>query len=109
MLFGSRVYFYGCIKYRGLKVDLLTSLLTLILFLFSLFSLFLCYFLRLFPFVDWLVRGLPVHEAWVILSEEILDSSAPTLDSSNVFRAFPYILLTIPDYEKHRLCTSFPT
>ena len=44
-----------------------------------------------------------------LLSEEILDSSAPTLDSSNVFRAFPYILLTIPDYEKHRLCTSFPT
>jgi hypothetical protein len=42
-----------------------------------------------------------------LLQEELLQSTSSNLDSTNVFKSYPYITLTIPNYEQHRECTYF--
>ena len=40
-----------------------------------------------------------------ILLQEELSKFDQNIDNGNVFKSYPYITLTIPNYEQHRLCT----
>lgn len=44
----------------------------------------------------------------VLLQEEAANSATSLIENGNVFRSYPYITLTIPNYEQHRQCTSPP-
>ena len=42
----------------------------------------------------------------ILLQEETMKSQFPP-ENGNVFKSYPYITLTIPNYEQHRECTYF--
>lgn len=42
-----------------------------------------------------------------ILFQEELSNFDQNIDNGNVFKSYPYITLTIPNYEQHRLCTFY--
>ena len=46
----------------------------------------------------------------ILLQEEYAQTEKGTTSSTNtLLKAYPYITLTIPNYEQHRECTSFHT
>lgn len=46
----------------------------------------------------------------ILLQEEYAQEGAQLTNSSTtLFKSYPYITLTIPNYEQHRECTSHPT
>ena len=42
----------------------------------------------------------------ILLQEETIKSQIPP-ENGNIFKSYPYITLTIPNYEQHRQCTYF--
>lgn len=40
----------------------------------------------------------------VLLQDELVNSVTKIVENGNVFASYPYITLTIPNYEQHRRC-----
>lgn len=40
----------------------------------------------------------------ILLQDELVNSVSKTIENGNVFASYPYITLTIPNYEQHRRC-----
>lgn len=44
----------------------------------------------------------------VLLQDEMAHSSSGIIENGNVFHSYPYITLTVPNYEQHRQCNTPP-